>query len=86
MNRKMEKLLQAVQEETQYALEDAILGQNLNRNLEATIRRTVNSVLYRHGIKRSQVQVEQQGPGFSVSVTLPPQGPIVQTVRLRFGE
>ena len=86
MNRKMEKLLQIVREETQYALEDAILGQNLHSNLDATIRRTVNAVLYRHGIKRSQIQVEQQGSGFSVSVTLPPQGPIVQTVRLRFGE
>lgn len=86
MNRKMEKLLQNIQEETQYALEDAVLGQNLNRNLDATIRRTVTAVLYRNGIKRSQIQVEQQGNGFAVSVTLPPQGPIVQTVRLRFGE
>ena len=84
MNHKMARLLQTVQKETQYALEDAVMGQNLNRNLDAVIRRTVNTVLYRNGIKKSQIQIEQQGGGFSVSVTLPPQGPIVQTVQLRF--
>lgn len=84
MNRKMQTLLQTVQEETQYALEDAIMGQNMSRNLDATIKRTVNAVLYRHGLKRSQINVERKGSSFAVSVTLPPQGPIVQTVRLRF--
>ena len=84
MNHKMQRLLQTVQKETQYALEDAVIGQNLNRNLDATIKRTVSAVLYRNGIKKSQIQIEQQGGFFSVSVTLPPQGPIVQTVHLRF--
>ena len=85
MNQRMALLLKKVQEETQYALEDAVMGQNLNRNLDSTIRRTVNSVLYRHNIKRSQIHIEQSGGAFSVSVTLPPQGPIVETVRLQFG-
>ena len=84
MNRKMQQLLQVVQRDTQYALEDAVIGQNVHRNLDAVIRRTVRDVLYKNGINKSQIQVEQQGSAFSVSVTLPPQGPIVQTVRLRF--
>ena len=84
MNHKMQRLLQTVQRDTQYALEDAVLGQNLNQNLSAVIKRTVNAVLYRNGIKKSSIQVDQQGGSFAVSVTLPPQGPIVQTVHLRF--
>ena len=86
MNGKLQTLLQAVQEETQYALEDAVMGQNVNRNLDGIIKRTVNAVLYRHNIKRSQIQIERQGGTFNVVVTLPPQGPIVQTVQLRFGQ
>ena len=84
MNHKMARLLQTVQRETQYALEDAVMGQNLNQNLDAVIRRTVSTVLYRNGVNRSQIHIEQQGGDFSVTVTLPPQGPIVQTVQLRF--
>ena len=85
MNRNLQNLLQTVQEETQYALEDAVMGQTINRNLDGIIKRTVNAVLYRHNIKRSQIHVERQGSTFNVVVTLPPQGPIVQTVQLRFG-
>ena len=85
MNPRATKLLQALQEDIQYALEDVVLGQNLHAGLPAQIKRTANSVLLRHNIRRSNIQVQQQGTGFVVSVTLPPQGPIVKEVRLRFG-
>ncbi len=85
MNPRATKLLQTLQQDIQHALEDVVLGQNLHAGLPGQIKRTVNSILLRNNIRQSTIQVQQQGTGFVVSVTLPPQGPIVQQVRLRFG-
>lgn len=85
MNPKAQLLLQKLQEELQPALEDAVIGKTLHSDLKHQLKRTANSVLYRHAIHKSLIEVTQQGTTFSVTITLPPQGPIVQTVRLRFG-
>ena len=85
MNQKAQALISAIQEELGPALEDAVVGQNLHPRLKAQLKRTATSVLYRHAIRKSLIDVQQQGTTFSVTITLPPQGPIVQTIRLRFG-
>ena len=85
MNQKAEALILAIQEELQPALEDAVIGKPLHADLKHQLKRTANSVLYRHSINRSHIDVQQQGTTFSITVTLPPQGPIVRVVRLRFG-
>lgn len=84
MNPRAQVLISSIQAELQPALEDSVVGQNLHHRLKAQLKRTATSVLYRHGIRKSLIDVQQQGTGFSVTITLPPQGPIVQTVRLRF--
>ena len=84
MNPRTQQLLQILEREMSDALDDAIVGQMMSSRLEPQIRRTIQSVLYRHNIRRSQINVQRQGSGFSVEITLPPQGPIVQTVVLRF--
>lgn len=85
MNPQKPALIQSIQNELQSALEDAVVGQTLRSGLKAQLKRTATSVLYRHNIRKSHIDVQQQGTTFSVTVTLPPQGPIVQTVQLRFG-
>lgn len=85
MNPKAQALILSLQRELQPALEDAVVGQILRSSLKEQLKRTATSILYRHGVRRSQIDVQQQGTNFSVTITLPPQGPIVQTVRLRFG-
>ena len=83
MNPRAERLLATVQDELQFALEDAVVGQNLSAGLVHQLKRTAKNVLYRKNIKQSQIHVQQQGAGFVVTVLIPPQGPIVQMVRLR---
>ncbi len=85
MNRKQQALLSQLQEDIGYALEDAVVGQVMRPSLVGQLKRTAQSILYKHNIRKSQIDVQQQGSGFVVQITLPPQGPIVQTVRLRFG-
>jgi hypothetical protein len=82
MNPKAQRLIAGVEQEIQYALEDLVMGQNLHAGLGAQIKRTVHSILYRQNIRKSHIFVQRQGNGFVVTVSLPPQGPIVQTVQL----
>ena len=82
MNPRTQKLIADIEQEIQYALEDLVMGQNLHSGLGAQIKRTINSILYRQNIRKSQTQVERKGNGFVVTVFRPPQGPIVKTVRL----
>ena len=84
MNTRAQILLQTVKNEVSDALEDAVVAQNMSNGLQHLAKRTVQSVLYRHNIRRSQITVQLQRNGLVVHVVLPPQGPIVQTVRLRF--
>lgn len=85
MNRKQQELLSQLQEDIGYALEDAVVGQVMRPSLVSQLKRTAQSILYKHNIRKSQIDVQQQGNGFVVQIVLPPQGPIVQTVRLQFG-
>ena len=82
MNPKAEKLIASLQESLQFALEDTVIGQNLGPSLPHQLKRTATNILYRHNVKRSQINVQQQGAGYIVTIVIPPQGPIVQTVRL----
>ena len=84
MNPRAQQLLASIEEEMQYALEDAVVGRNMSPNLKHQLKRTATNVLYQHNIRQSQISVQQQGSGFVVTVLIPPQGPIVETVRLRF--
>jgi hypothetical protein len=84
MNSRAQKLLKTLQDELQYALEDAVVGQNMSASLTHQLKRTANNILYRHRITKAQITIQQQGSGFEVTVVIPPQGPIVQTVRLVF--
>lgn len=85
MNPKAQQLIEILQEEIQVALEDAVVGKTLRSYMVGQLKRTAQGVLIRHRIRDAQIEAKQIGAGFSVSITLPPQGPIVQTVRLRFG-
>ena len=85
MNPAAEKLIHTLQEEIQFALENAVVGKTLRPYMSGQLKRTAQGILIRHRIRNANIQVVQQGAGFSVSITLPPQGPIVQAVRLRFG-
>ena len=78
-------LLNRLHEEIGLAMENAVVGQNMSTALVHQLKRTAQSILYKHNIRKSQIDVVQQRNGFVVTVTLPPQGPIVQTVRLQFG-
>ena len=84
MNPRAQQLLASIQEEMQFALEDAVVGRNMSPSLSHQLKRTATNVLYQHNIRQSQISVQQQGAGFVVTVLIPPQGPIVETVRLRF--
>ena len=85
MNPAAQKLIDTLQEEIQFALENAVVGKTLRPYMTGQLKRTAQGILIRHRIRNADIQVTQQGSGFSVSITLPPQGPIVQAVRLRFG-
>ena len=85
MNPAAQKLIHTLQEEIQFALENAVVGKALRPYMVGQLKRTAQGILFRHRIRNAQIEVSQQGPGFSVSITLPPQGPIVKAVRLRFG-
>ena len=85
MNPAAQKLMDTLQEEIQYELENAVVGKTLRPYMTGQLKRTAQGILIRHRIKSAHIHVVQKGPGFSVSITLPPQGPIVQTVCLRFG-
>ena len=85
MNPAAQQLIHVLQEEIQYALEDAVVGKTLRPYMAGQLKRSAQGILIRHRIRNAHIEVTQQGAGFSVSITLPPQGPIVQTVRLRFG-
>jgi len=85
MNPKAQALINTIQEELQVALEDAVVGKTLRSYMTGQLKRTAQAVLIRHRIRQSQIDVQQQGNGFLVSILLPPQGPIVRAVRLRFG-
>lgn len=84
MNPRAQLLLETINEEITVALEDTVIGQNMTTGLKHLAKRTVQSVLYRHNIHRSQINVQLQRNGLSVDVVLPPQGPIVRVVSLRF--
>jgi len=85
MNPAAQKLLDTLQEEIQFALENAVIGKTLRPYMTGQLKRTAQGILIRHRIRNANINVSQHGSGFSVSITLPPQGPIVQTVSLRFG-
>ena len=85
MNPAAQKLMDTLQEEIQFALENAVVGKTLRPYMAGQLKRTAQGILIRHRIRNANIQVTQQGSGFSVSITLPPQGPIVQAVCLRFG-
>ena len=85
MNEKAKKKLEAMQEEIQYALEDLVIGQLRSPHLPGRMKRTIQGVLARHQIRNAKILISSQGSGYIVDLTLPPQGPIVTTVRLRFG-
>lgn len=85
MNPAAQKLMQTLQEEIQFALENAVVGKILRPHMAGQIKRTAQGILIRHRIRNTHIEVVQRGAGFSVSITLPPQGPIVQSVCLRFG-
>ena len=85
MNPAAQKLIDTLQEEIQFALEDAVIGKTLRPYMMGQLKRTAQGILIRHRIRNANIHVSQQGTSFSVSITLPPQGPIVQAVRLRFG-
>ena len=82
MNKRAEKLLAVLKQELQFALEDSIVGERLCSSLSHQLKRTATSILYRHNVKQFQIQIQQQGAGFIVTVLIPPQGPIVETARL----
>lgn len=84
MNPRAQTLISKLQQELGPALEDAVIGKTLHSDLQHQLKRTANAILYRHSIRRAQIDVQQQGTAFSVTITLPPQGPLVQTIRLRF--
>ena len=85
MNPKAKALIESIEQELQVALEDAVVGKTLRSYMVGQLKRTAQAVLIRHRIRKSQIDVHQQGNGFLVSILLPPQGPIVRAVRLRFG-
>ena len=85
MNPKAKALIDSIQQELQVALEDAVVGRPLRPYMIGTLKRTAQAVLIRKRIRSAQIDVVQQGTGFVVSITLPPQGPIVTAVRIRFG-
>jgi len=85
MNPKAQALIDTLRHEIQGALEDAVIGKPLRSYMSGQLKRTAQGVLIRHRIRNANINVQQQGSGFSVTITLPPQGPIVSVVRLRFG-
>ena len=85
MNPKAQALIENIQEELQIALDDAVVGKPLRPYMIGTLKRTAQAVLIRKQIRTSHINVVQHGTAFVVSITLPPQGPIVTAVRLRFG-
>ena len=85
MNPKAQALIESIQEELQAALDDAVVGKPLRPYMIGTLKRSAQAVLIRKGIRSAQIDAVQQGSGFVVSIILPPQGPIVTAVRLRFG-
>ena len=85
MNPKAQQLINTLQEEILSALEDAVIGKTLRPYMAGQLKRTAQGILIRHQIRNAHIDVQQRDAGFSVSIQLPPQGPIVETVRLRFG-
>ena len=85
MNPSAQKLIDTLQEQIHFALENAVVGKVLRPYMAGQLKRTAQGILFRHRIRNAQIKVSQKGSGFSISITLPPQGPIVETVRLRFG-
>jgi hypothetical protein len=85
MNSKAQQLINTLQEEIQFALENAVVGKTLRSYMSGQLKRTAQGVLIRHRIRNAQIEAKQIGAGFSVNIILPPQGPFVQAVRLRFG-
>ena len=85
MKKKYKEYIAQLQEEIQAALEDSTIGQIKNAHLPGRIKRTVQGLLLRHRIKNAQIKIFDAGNGYTVDVILPPQGPIVGQVHLRFG-
>ena len=84
MNEKTQKKLLLLQEEIQYALEDVAVGQIRSAHLPGRMKRTIQGILSKHRMRSTSINIVAQGSGYVIDVTLPPQGPIVQAIRLRF--
>ena len=85
MTDKYTQYLEQLQEEIQVALEDVAVGQIKNAHLPGRLKRTVQGLLIRHRIRHSQIKIFDAGHGYTVDVIIPPQGPIVERIHLRFG-
>ena len=85
MNEKYKKYIEQLQDEIQSALEDTAVGQPKSAHLPGRLKRTVQALLIRHRIRNAQIKIFDAGNGYTVDVVLPPQGPIVERIHLRFG-
>lgn len=74
-----------LEKELRYAVEDAILGEPLRPGLAHSAKSAAMAVLHRHNVRGAQVQVRQQGNGFSVVIALPRGPQKVQQIVLNVG-
>lgn len=77
--------LQAVEDELDAALMNAMMGDPWGRSLQGRLETVSRAVLLRHGLGRAQVRVTGSRETVQVEVILPRTSPQVQRICLRFG-
>ena len=77
--------LEVLKEELRFALEDAVMGAILRPSLVGRLKMIARSILLRHGLGKSHVDIKQQGNGFEVKIYLQQPGAVVREIWLSLG-
>lgn len=77
--------MDALREELNFAVEDAMMGQPMNQHLAGRLQLAAFSVLHKHGLSHAKVRVSRQGAGMKVHIDMPPQVPTVRQIVLSVG-
>jgi hypothetical protein len=75
---------QALKTALQHAIEDAVIGERLDRALHGRVKTVARAILLRHGLGRAQVRTALVQGGLSVEIVLPTAGPRVGVIRFAF--
>ena len=76
---------EALKTEIRHAIEDASIGERLDKSLLGRVKTVSRAILLRHGLKEARIHAELASEGLKVQIVLPAQGPRVGVIHLSFG-